>query len=169
MADRTEIATEIEALAVHCRPPLMEAEKRALWLRDWCEDLAKFPIGAVRVACRKYRNSGATKFPTPGQLVPMVRAEAEQKPAAERVQPWRPLTDDEYEALSLRGKIEHQRILAGQARRKAGPMWLNGRPAGPDELPERWHEWTKRAENHEAEADRLRRYLRATPQGLAAE
>jgi hypothetical protein len=169
MANPTEIANEIEALAVHCRPSLMSVEARSLWVRDWCEDLGPFPIEAIRVACRKFRQSGAVKFPTPGQLMPMVRAEIEAPaPNAEPVQVWGPISDLAYDALGLPEKIRHQRLLAHQARRKAGPMWLNGRPAGPDELPERWHEWTKRAENHEAEATRLSGYLRR-PTSQAAE
>ena len=74
MASKSEILPEIEALAVHCRPSLMTVEVRAIWLRDWCDDLAEFPIEAIRAGVRAYRHSGATKFPTPGQLVPMIRA-----------------------------------------------------------------------------------------------
>ena len=53
MAEKSEIIDEIDALTVHCRPPPMEAGSRASWLRDWCEDLAKFPIEAIRLGIRE--------------------------------------------------------------------------------------------------------------------
>lgn len=168
MAERTEIATEIEALAVHCRPPLMEATARALWLRDWCEDLAQFPIEAIRVACRKFRGSGATKFPTPGQLLPLIRAEAQEAAPSQKIVAWQPLSDAEYDQLSLRDKIRHHRILAHEARRKAGPMWRNGKPATAEDMPEIWRSWNARADNHEDEAHRLQATLKRA-QSQAAE
>lgn len=82
---------------------------------------------------------------------------------------WRPLSDAEYAGLSLRGKVEHHRILAHEARRKAGPMWKDGRPAEPHELSQRWHEWTQRAEWHEAESARLAKHMRPAPSAMAAE
>ena len=167
-SDRIEIIRELRALEKFCAfPPNMNGEDRERFLKDYLADIQEFPLPAIQKACQKWRQSGQTKFPVPGQLIPLIRGCIAAEPVA-RERPWGALADHEYEALSLRGKIEHQRILAHQARRKAGPMWLNGRPAGPDELPDRWHEWTKRADNHEAEAARLSKYLR-TPQGLAAE
>lgn len=145
----------------------MSVDARALWMRDWCDDLSSFPIEAIRAACRKYRNSGATKFPTPGQLVPMVRGEAKQEPDAPKMQPWRPIEDAEYETLSLRDKIRHHRILAHEARRKAGPMWRNGKPCPAEEMPDTWRAWNRQAEHHEDEAARLSKFIRAQP--VAAE
>lgn len=177
MAERTDIAAELNALAVHCPPRLMEVEQRALWLRDWCEDLAEFPIDAIRQACRKYRHSGATKFPTPGQLVPMVNA-AMPAEHRERESVWRPLSDAEYEALSLRDKIRHQLILAHEAGLKAGPMFRNTSVPGQpitrakgehltlEDMPDTYKRWKGIQSNHLAEAKRLREYLR-TP--MAAE
>lgn len=169
MAARDEIIDCIEALAVHCRPPLMSIEQRALWLRDWCSDLAEFPTDAIATACRKWRHSGSNKFPTPGQLLPLVR---DSLPSSHgpRVEPWRELTEDEYRALSVREKIRHRLILAHEARTKAGPMFrtqraMMGRPTGehltPEQMPDTWRRWTQIAEGHEAEVARLREHLRA--------
>lgn len=179
MAQRTEIASEIEALAVHCRAPLMEVEQRTSWLRDWCNDLADFEIEAIRAGCREWRQSGATKFPTPGQFIPLVRKRINgPKTDPASIQPWRPIGDAEFDALSLRDKIRHHRILAAEARRKAGPMWRNP-PAGAsvakpikghipaNDMPDDWRRWTEIASGHDAEAKRLSGYLRAQP--LAAE
>jgi hypothetical protein len=174
-----EIVDEIERLAVHCRPPLMQVEQRESWLRDWCDDLAGFEIEAIRSACREWRQSGAQKFPTPGQLLPMVRKRtAGPRADGGALQPWRELSDGEYEALSLRDKIRHQRILAAEAYRKAGPMWRNGaggaNPAkpvkghvAPDQMPDTWRYWTDIARSHDAEAQRLASYLHRQP--MAAE
>lgn len=177
MADKTEIADAIEALALHCRPPLMAVDQRLLWLRDWCTDLAEFPIEAVQAACRKWRHSAAAKFPTPGQLLPLVR---ESLPAEKTgaVEVWRELSDSEYRALTVREKIRHCTILAHEARIKAGPMLVNttlrgssrisGKHLTSEEMPDTWRRWTAIAEGHEAEAKRLREILR-TPMSVAAE
>lgn len=170
MAQRTEIAAEIEALSVHCRPPIMEVEQRASWTRDWCNDLAEFPIEAIRIACRKWRLSGATKFPTPGQLLPSIR-ESLPSEKQEVLREWAPATEDDYRAMSLRDKIREHQILAQQAYRKAGPMFRNtsagaglskasGIHLTVDEMPETYRHWVAQAEQHTAEATRLRAYLR---------
>jgi hypothetical protein len=178
MANKPEIIDEIEGLAVHCRPPIMEVGQRSSWLGDWCNDLAEFEIEAIRGACREWRQSGAIKFPTPGQLLPMVRKRASADRAADHNGPWRPLSDAEYGALGLREKIRHQQILAAEARRKAGPMWRNP-PGGasiqrpkpghvePHEMSPAYRKWSEIASGHEAEAKRLRGYLRSVP--VAAE
>lgn len=178
MATKSEIIDCIEALAVHCRPPLMTTEQRESWMRDWCDDLAQYPAETIASACRKWRHSGSNKFPTPGQLMPLVReiAPADDGP---KVEVWRPLTDEEYRALSVREKIRHQLILAHQARCKAGPMYRNergasvGRPMGErlstEQMPETWHRWSRVAEGHEAEAKRLREILSQERQPLYAQ
>lgn len=170
MSDRIEIIKELRALEKFCAfPPNMSGEERERFLKDYLADIQEFPIDAIRKACQRWRQMGQTKFPVPGQLMGLIRLFVSDAPkGGGRAEAWSPLDDEEYEALSLRGKIEHQRILANLARRKAGPMWLNGKPATPDELPDRWHEWTKRAENHEAEATRLSGYMRR-PMAMAAE
>jgi hypothetical protein len=170
MAEKSEIIAEIEALTVHCRPPIMDEDVRTCWLRDWCDDLAPHPISAVRLGCRSWRHSGATKFPTPGQLLPLVKANL-PTPAAEQGanEPWRPLSDDEYDRLSLRDKIRHHLIAAHETSCQAGPMWKTpetstaGRPLPGHltaaQMSEDWHSLTARAANHLAEAAHLRSIL----------
>ncbi len=160
MADRTEIMDAIEALAVHCRPPLMSVEDRARWVGDWCEDLRDYPIDAIRTACNRWRNGSDRKFPMPGQLRPMIDAVTRRGDGSaieDANQPWRPLSDDEYRALSLSGKIRHQQILAHAARRQAGPMWRDGKPC--EAMPPIYHELHRRANNHSDEVKRLREFM----------
>ena len=172
MADKTEILNEIEALSLHCRPPLMEATMRASWLRDWCSDLAEFPIESIRIACRKWRQSGATKFPTPGQLLPMVRAELPRQKLDDKYKPreWSPASDDDYREMSLRDKIREQQILSHEAYRKAGPMFRNTTGGGPmskasgvhlslTEMGTAYHHWIAAARWHAGEASELRKRL----------
>lgn len=169
MATDIEIRAELEALSTHCRPPLMETNQRALWLRDWCADLAGYPIEAIRTACRRYRNSEATKFPTPGQLMPMVKAATtSERDASAKALPWSPSAQDAYAKLSLADKIFENRALARIAYRKAGPMWKHGAPATPEELGPVWRAHTDQAKAYEAEAARLSKYLREKP-SMAAE
>lgn len=173
MAHKPEIMNEIEGLSVHCRPPLMEANQRTSWLQDWCNDLAEYPIGAVRVACRKWRLSGATKFPTPGQLMPLVR---ENLPAEKRevVREWTPADEDTYRAMTVREKIREHQILAQQAYRKAGPIYRNTSGSGPiskasgvrlepSQMSEAHRHWTAEGLRHTQEAQRLRQYLNSEP------
>lgn len=128
-------------------------------MKDYLADIEEFPIEAIQKACADWRRSGVTKFPTSGQLIPMIRKHLVEQ-LQERIGPWQQLNDDAYEALSLREKIRHHRILANEARRKAGPMWANGKPAEAEEMPPRWHEWSRKAEDHGAEAQRLMRFLK---------
>jgi hypothetical protein len=169
MASRTEIINEIEALEAHCRAPLMAAEAKGRWLQDWCSDLAEFPIDTIRAAIRDYRQSGATKFPTPGGLLPSIRAKLPLERKGDIPREWAPISEAEYDELSLREKIRHHLISASAARRKAGPMWRN--PPGStlkkpmsghiqrQDMPEAWRIHSALAERHEAEARRLRAIL----------
>jgi hypothetical protein len=161
MADRNDIADAIEALAVHCRPPLMTIEDKMRWVADWCEDLADYPIEAIRAACLRWRNGHDRKFPMPGQLRPLIEA-ANPKGRSTSIEnePWRPLSDDEYRALSITAKIRHQAILMSEALRKAGPMWRNGKPAIPDDLPASWHEGKRQASHHDSQMRHLRKILK---------
>lgn len=165
MAEKTEIVDAIEALGVHCRPPLMEVEQRTSWMRDWISDLVQFPIEAITNGCRKWRHSGATKFPTAGQLLPLIRASMPAE-KVEAVQQWRPLSDSEYEALSLSEKIRHHQILAHESSLKAGPMWRDGRPLHMDQMSPDYHEHMTRSRHHSAEVKRLREYMKR-PQDAA--
>ncbi|MCR5876948.1 hypothetical protein [Phenylobacterium sp. J367] len=165
MAEKTEVYDAIEALAVHCRPPLMSVEQRTLWLRDWANDLAEFPLDSINTACRKWRHSGTAKFPTAGQLLPLIR---ESLPVqGERVQIWRPATASEYAAMSLREKIREHTILAHEAGSKAGPMFRNtsqgkrmmGVHLDAEEMPDNWRIWKAEEKRHLEEASRLRSKL----------
>lgn len=180
MASREDISSEINSLAVHCRPPLMTADERAAWTVDWINDLVKFPIEAVRTGFRKWRHSGSTKFPTPGQILPLVR-DAMPAEKSQAVTVWRDLSDDEYRALSVREKIRHHQILSHNAYSQAGPMFRNtsarGAPVSkasglhltPDDMDAAYRKWTDLGKHHAQEAHRLRQYVSGRPQALAAE
>jgi len=81
-------------------------------------------------------------------------------PKVSRLEPWRELTDEEFAALSLNGKIRHHEILAMECGRKAGPMWRNGGPVALADMPPSYHEWKRRQQNHWDEAQRLRSHMR---------
>lgn len=159
MASPSEIIDEIEALTVHCRPPIMSVEQRARWQQDWIGDLGKFPLEAIQSALRQWRQSESTKFPTAGQLLPMIeRQSGRDKDRTYEV--WRyDISDEEYRAMSLNDKIRHHKIAAGHCRSKAGPMPHLGKPVAKDDMPKAWHEWRDRAGNHDAEAQRLRQSI----------
>lgn len=164
MADPSDIVDALESLALHCRAPLMSVDDRSRWMRDWCDDLRSFDIAAIRSATARWRKGDSSKFPTPGQLLPLVRNAVAPTGAGQqgrKAMPWRAPTDAEYDAMSLSEKRDTHINLAHEARDKAGPMWSKtlGGPLTPDQLPERWHIWTKRAQNHEAEISRLRKIL----------
>jgi hypothetical protein len=164
MADQIEIADQIETLSAHCRPPLMDVDTKSRWLQSWCEDLAEFPSEVLKAGFRNWRRSENTKFPTPGQLLPMMRAAASRANGAgqestEGAKAWEPISDDEYERLSLRDKIRHQRILASRAFGKAGPQCIGSNPVPADQMPPAWHAWKAMGRNHMAEVERLRKLL----------
>lgn len=156
MAEPNEIAELIEGLAVHCRPPVMSANERARWLADWCDDLKDHDADAIAGACRRWREGTDRKFPLLGQLLPLIKASArgEDRPAGSN-EPWRELTEDEYQALTLREKIRHHRIMASNCGTKAGPQSINHQPVLREEMPETWHFWKNRQANHLAEVERL--------------
>lgn len=172
MAEKSQIIDAIEALAVHCRPPIMSVEQRSLWMRDWASDLSEFPLEAITNACRKWRMSGASKFPTPGQIMPLVR---ESLPAERReaVRVWRQATPDEYANMTIREKIRELQILAHDAFSKAGPMFRNtsaghmGRASGvhlpAEEMPGAHAAWISEGQRHNDEIKRLRQYIHGRP------
>lgn len=161
MAEPIEVIDEIEALTVHCRPPIMSVEQRARWQQDWARDLAKLPLQAIQNAFRQWRQSENTKFPTPGQIIPMIeRMSRPAGEAAEGAQVWRyDVGGDEYRSMSLHDKIRHHRIAACHCRRSAGPMPHLGSPIDKADMPPEWHEWRRKAENHDAEAQRLQQSI----------
>jgi hypothetical protein len=154
---RAEIIDELEALGQHYMRPVRGPEQQERFLKDYLDDLSEYQISAIKLGCKAWRHSDASKFPTSGQLLRHVRANTATEHRGERAEPWRPLDDIEYDRLSLRDKIRHQTILGHEAQRKAGPMWANGAPA---ERPPARQTWVTRAENHFAEASRLNGILR---------
>lgn len=178
MSDRIEIIKELRALEQFCAfPPKMSGEDRERFLKDYLADVQEFPFSAIQAACAAWRRTGSTKFPTPGQLIPLIK-HALPLDKGEAPLAWRELSHPEYNSLSLREKIRHRTILAHEARRKAGPMWKT--PAGsglkrptpghihPDAMPDTYRRWSAIAEAHEAEAKRLRTFL-GRDERLAAE
>lgn len=161
MDNRQAIMREVAALSSHFPVSTKSPADHARWLEDYADDLGDAGFEAVAEACRDWRRAGNKRMPNPGQLLPIVRKvrDVARLISGPRPEPWRELTDEEYEALPMRAKIRHRTILAHQARDKAGPMWLKGKPAGPDELPPRWLNWTTVARGHEAEIGRLTRKL----------
>lgn len=174
MAEKHEVIEAIEALATHCRPPLMGVEERVRWVMDWCADLKEFPIENVRIACQRWRQGDDRKFPMPGQLIPMIRATLRVADDGGKPQPWRPLSDDEYRNLTVREKIRHHQILAHEAMGKGGPMYRQaatvnqrGTHLTPDDMPAEWHEGRREAAFHHAEIKRLREIIANGPMHLA--
>lgn len=169
MAEKHEVIEAIEALATHCRPPLMGVEERVRWTMDWCADLRDFPIDNVRMACQRWRQGDDRKFPMPGQLLPMVRATMRRAEVSGKPEPWRPLSDAEYHGLSVREKIRHHQIMASEASCKGGPMYRQNGAGGraehltADQMPEKWHAARREVEFHNAEVKRLRSVIESGP------
>lgn len=167
MAEKSEVMNVIDGLALHCRPPIMSADQKTVWMRDWIADLEEFPVEAIANAARRWRQSGNTKFPTAGQLLPLIKDTVPKE--REDLRPWRPATEDEYRAMSIEGKIRERRILAHEASGKAKPMFRNttmkagGKASGihltKEEMPAENSHWLAIASNHEAEIKRLRERL----------
>lgn len=155
---KQDIINELEALGAHYIRSVRSPEVQARWVKDYLTDLGDIDLEALRKACAAWRQSEAQRFPTPGQLRTAALAhQPRQGQASARA--WEPISDLAYDALSLRDKIRHQTILGNEAKMKAGPMWVNGSPAPAEQLPDRWHIWTRQAENHYAEAKRLRNFM----------
>lgn len=177
MAEKNQIIDAIEALAVHCRPPLMSVEDKTRWMRDWADDLAQFPLEAITNGTRKWRHSGATKFPTAGQLLPLIRETVPQD-HGEKLHAWRPASQEEYAQMSVREKIREHLILANAEGIKAGPMFVNttgggpmsrasGRHLTPEEMPPSWRIHRGAEMNHYAEVKRLRELISGEYRGVA--
>jgi hypothetical protein len=166
---RIEIVKELRALEQFCTfKAVRSPEEHERFLKDFLADLQDFPFEAVQKACAKWRKSGSTRFPTPGQLIPLVRESVPDQ--RENVDAWRPLSDDEYRNLSVREKIRHHLILAHDAGLKAGPMWRNPATASmsrpmpghiaPEAMPDSYRRWKEAQAHHLAETSRLREFLR---------
>lgn len=150
------VADELRALAAHYPMSHREPDDEARWLADYASDLREFDPEIVRRACFTWRQSMATRFPTPGQM----RVECRKlKPREDGpIARWREVSDEEYQRMTLADKIIHRRILANECDGKAGPMWINGmegRALRPEEMSDEWHFWRERGKAHRAEAKRL--------------
>lgn len=167
---RIEIIKELRALEQFCTfKALRTGEENERFLKDYLADIEEFPLDAIRKACADWRRSGATKYPTSGQLIPMIRRHLlEERQGGDRPQPWTAPSEAEYEAMPLREKIRQRRIMAGlaeeQAFREAAKL---GWDRNVQNAPQVWREHMARAASHHEEAARLKRRLRPVP--VAAE
>lgn len=158
-SDSGDIISELEGLSVHYLRPVRTEAEQARFLVDYVDDLRVYPLDAIKAACARWRRSDATKFPTVGQLLPIVRGCSAQAKASEP-KPWAPITDIEYAALSLRDKIRHHECAAYDAQTKVPPMWWQGRAVSLEEMPAERAEahrfWSGRVHAHFAEAASLK-------------
>ncbi len=163
MANHSEIIDEIEALALHCRAPLMSVDQRSRWAQDWAQDLAKFEIDAIRDAFRDWRHGDNGKFPTAGQILPLIRAKTRnpEQEARDHLRLWSyDMGDRDYATLSLSEKIRHHKISASHCRQMAGPMpFERGKLVKQEDMPESWKAWRHRAERHDEQVQKLRKTL----------
>lgn len=138
MAENHDIIDELDTLALHCRPPVMSADEKSRWLASWVDDLREFDIVAIRAACRNWRQGeGNTKFPVPGQLLPMVRAcTPRPTPSGDPFRPWTWPDDIELGSMTLEEKIRQYRIMAHETRTRAGPMGDDGKVPRPQFISE---------------------------------
>lgn len=147
----------LEALQAHYPRHYKTADEQRNAMRDYASDLGSAPLEVVERACTRWRQSDATRFPTPGQLMKLVD-EAMPRDVGS-VALWGPISDEAYDRLPLRDKIYHQTCLATDCDRKAGPMWRAGAPVALEDMPPAFHAMKQRAANHRAEAARLRELL----------
>lgn len=168
MATKDEIVEAIEGLAIHCRTPIFDENERVRWLMDWCSDLGPFPAKAINQAAGEWRRSGQAKFPTPGQLIPLVAKYAPPSKSSYKPTPvrfWEWPSDDEYFSMSISEKIKAHTIMAHDLRSKAGPMFRQ-RENEPsvhlslDEMPPKWHTLQREAKFHDGKVSELRKRLK---------
>ena len=168
MATQSEVVDAIEGLALHARPPIMDEDARTRWLMDWCQDLGGYPVGAIQQAVGEWRRSGSGKFPTPGQIIPLVAKYAPPSKSSYKPPPvrfWEWPSDDEYFSMSISEKIKAHTIMAHDLRSKAGPMFRQ-RENEPsvhlslDEMPPKWHTLQREAKFHDGKVSELRKRLK---------
>lgn len=151
------------ALMQHFPKRARSPEEQAIWLRDYLADLDCCSVSEVDRACTAWRQSEEGSFPKVGQLLAYI---GKFKPTEfERAIPWNPAPESEFDAMPLSEQIRQHKLLSDRAKMKAGPMWKNGRQAGPEELGPDWHRWKAVAKNHDAEVDRLGDILRKAREG----
>lgn len=164
---RIEIVKELRALEQFCAfKAVRTGDEQERYMLDYLADIQQYPLEAIRKACAEWRTSGVTKFPTSGQLIPLIRKHCPQETAPQNRE-WAPISEDEYEAMSLREKIRHRLILAQEARRTASTH-THGWNRNINTAPPAYRHWIDIAAGHDKEAMRLGTFLRQ-PAGLAAE
>lgn len=157
---RIEIIKELRALEQSCSfRNARTGEENERFLKDYLADIEEFPLEAIKAACADWRKSGSIRFPTSGQLIPMIRAKVPSD-GVSRETAWVELSEDDYAQLDLPSKERHHLIMAQRCEVKAGPMWRNGRPLTHNEMPPAWHQLRERAAHHREEAARLRNLYR---------
>jgi hypothetical protein len=160
---RIEIIKELRALEQSCSfRNARTGEENERFLKDYLADIDEYPIEAIKEACADWRKSGSIRFPTSGQLIPIIKAKVPGQ-SSPREDAWRQLDDAAYAQLDLPAKERHHLILANQCEVKAGPMWKNGRPLTAEQMPPAWHRLREQAQFHRDEAVRLRKLYRKPP------
>jgi len=159
MASRTDILTELNALSAHYMRIVRSPEEQERILSDYADDLKAFDLDAIKNGCRSWRQSSAQRFPTPGQLIPMIRANMRQQ-TGPRPAAWKPCTTEEYEAMP-----PYEQIRELQCRMEAinpGPQFsqVQQRHLDASEMPEEWHKARQRIATYAAEIKRIRMNLR---------
>lgn len=157
-SDRIEIVKELRALEQFCTfKAVRTGEEQERYMLDYLADIQEYPLEAIRKACAEWRKSGVTKFPSSGQLIPMIRKHVTEE-RAQPVREWRPISDEEYERLSVRDKIRHRLILAKEARVEASAK-THGWDRNILTAPPAYRHWMDVAAGHEREAMRLRQFI----------
>jgi hypothetical protein len=133
----------------------MNAGEWAAWWADYTDALGDLTETALELGMREWVRRPDSRFmPKPGELRELALA---TRPAAPTVfrgpapTPWRPLTDEQFDALSLHDKIWNHERMAQHERELAGPQ-----TDAPSEMSAKWHAHRARSANHSAEARRLR-------------
>lgn len=154
-SDRIEIIKELRALEQFCTfKSVRSGEEQERFMKDYLADIQEFPLEAIRKACAEWRKSGITKFPSSGQLLPLIRKHVVEERAPDNG-PWQPISEEAYEAMTLREKIRHRLILAQEARRTASTK-THGWNRDITTAPPAYRHWIGIAEGHDAEAKHLR-------------
>jgi hypothetical protein len=71
-ATAMQIGEALERLALHYPVLRRTDQENDLAARDWADDMADCPVDLIAEACRLWRNTGAERFPTPGQLKALI-------------------------------------------------------------------------------------------------
>jgi hypothetical protein len=143
-----QITLSLISLSNHYRRQVRTPEEQAMWLRDWLDDLAAWTPDQVADACGEWRRSAARRMPSSGELlVKLSTMHAPKQQSQPKIEAWKPISDEEYDTLSVRDKIRHHHILADQA--------MLGWKSTTRQVDDDWRRRDAIAKNHRAEASRL--------------